>query len=97
MGKQWADLGYMLLSAGWYCVGCEEYKQDDEIDEQHNCPIHRKPCVHREEENFFFKLSNYQQQLEVSTICVCCGHESTQASLLVRVWQSKHFRKVAES
>ena len=55
----------MRAHAGWYCVGCEEYKQDDEIDKQHNCPVHQKPCIHREEENFFFKLSNYQQQLEV--------------------------------
>lgn len=47
-------------------MGCEEYKQDDEIDAQHNCPVHRKPCIHREEENFFFRLSSYQQQLEVS-------------------------------
>lgn len=55
---------YKANYKGWYCVGCEEYKQDDEIDEQHNCPVHRKPCIHREEENFFFKLSNYQHQLE---------------------------------
>ena len=75
MDKQWADHGQMLPYAGWYCVGCEEYKQDDEIDEQHNCPTHRKPCVHREEENFFFKLSNYQKQLEVSTSCSCCSQE----------------------
>ena len=57
------------MRAGWYCVGCEEYKQDDEIDKQHNCPVHLKPCIHREEENFFFRLSNYQKQLEVSTVC----------------------------
>lgn len=56
------------MRAGWYCVGCEEYKQDDEIDKQHNCPVHLKPCIHREEENFFFRLSNYQKQLEVSTV-----------------------------
>lgn len=52
-------------------MGCEEYKQDDEIDAQHNCPVHRKPCVHREEENFFFRLSSYQQQLEVIFCQVC--------------------------
>ena len=46
-------------------MGCEEYKQDDEIDALHNCPVHRKPCIHRQEENFFFRLSSYQQQLEV--------------------------------
>ncbi|DBA97107.1 TPA: hypothetical protein ACH3X1_014878 [Trebouxia sp. C0004] len=55
---------YKAKYKGWYCVGCEEYKQDDEIDAQHNCPVHRKPCVHREEENFFFRLSSYQQRLE---------------------------------
>lgn len=55
---------YKAKYEGWYCVGCEEYKQDDEIDAQHNCPVHCKPCVHREEENFFFRLSSYQQQLE---------------------------------
>ncbi len=31
-----------------------------------NCPIHRKPCVSRKEENYFFALSKYQQQLEAS-------------------------------
>ena len=56
------------VCAGWYCVGCEEYKQNDEIDEQHMCPVHRKPCIHREEENFFFRLSSYQQQLEVRSL-----------------------------
>ena len=28
------------------------------------CPIHRKPCVERKEENYFFALSKYQAQLE---------------------------------
>eukprot|EP00891_Asterochloris_glomerata_P002086 jgi/Astpho2/2086/fgenesh1_pm.00038_%23_66_t len=49
--------------SGWYCVGCEEYKADDDLDEQHICPAHQKPCEHREEENYFFRLTAYQQQL----------------------------------
>lgn len=28
------------------------------------CPVHRKPCVSRKEENYFFALSKYQAQLE---------------------------------
>ncbi len=35
------------------------------MDEDHNCPIHRRPCVNRKEENYFFRLSRYQQQIEV--------------------------------
>lgn len=29
-----------------------------------NCPVHRKKCVSRKEENYFFALSKYQAQLE---------------------------------
>ncbi len=35
------------------------------MDEDNNCPIHRRPCVNRKEENYFFRLSRYQQQIEV--------------------------------
>lgn len=55
---------YKANYQGWYCVGCEEYKQDDEVGKDHVCPTHQKPCIHREEENFFFRLSSYQKQLE---------------------------------
>ena len=46
-------------------MGCEEYKADDDLNEQHICPAHQKPCEHREEENYFFRLTAYQQQLLV--------------------------------
>lgn len=49
---------------GWYCVDCEEYKDEGDMDEHKNCPMHRKPCVERKEDNYFFKLSAYQKQLE---------------------------------
>ena len=35
-----------------------------DMDEDKNCPIHRRPCVNRKEENYFFRLSRYQQQIE---------------------------------
>ena len=49
---------------GWYCVGCEEYKDDpdDSVDPQ--CPIHQKTLEWRDEENLFFRLSRYQRDIE---------------------------------
>lgn len=55
---------YKANYKGWYCVGCEEYKDEADMDEHHNCKIHQKTCEEREEENYFFKLSKYQQQIE---------------------------------
>lgn len=49
---------------GLYCVNCEEYKDRKELLEDECCPIHRKPCEHRKEENYFFSLSKYQKPLE---------------------------------
>ena len=40
---------YKASYSGWYCVDCEEYKDEKEMDGEHNCPTHRKPCQHREE------------------------------------------------
>lgn len=55
---------YKANYKGWYCIDCEEYKDEGDMDAQRNCPVHRRPCVEREEENYFFKLSKYQEQLE---------------------------------
>jgi len=44
---------------GWYCVGCEAYLDDDEMSEGHICKIHQKECIQRSEENYFFRLSKY--------------------------------------
>lgn len=53
--------------AGKYCVGCEEYYTDDElvtIDGVADCcPIHLKPVEYFEEENYFFRLSRFQDRL----------------------------------
>jgi len=54
--------------SGRYCVGCEAYLGDDEMETidgvEHCCKIHRKPCEERTEENYFFRLSKYQGALE---------------------------------
>ncbi|MFM8267600.1 MAG: methionine--tRNA ligase [Ilumatobacteraceae bacterium] len=48
---------------GKYCVACEEYYTDDELDDGDMCRIHRRRVEQYEEENYFFRLSRYQQRL----------------------------------
>lgn len=48
-----------------YCVGCEDEKQDSELDENGKCPIHpNRDLEIREEENYFFSYSKFQDKLE---------------------------------
>lgn len=47
-----------------YCVGCELNKTDSELDDDGNCPIHpNRPIELIDEENYFFKFSEFQQPL----------------------------------
>jgi len=47
-----------------YCVGCELEKTESELDEHGRCPIHpNRELEIREEENYFFRWSKYQQPL----------------------------------
>jgi methionyl-tRNA synthetase len=49
--------------AGKYCVACEEYYTDDELLDGDVCPIHKRPVEYFEEENYFFRLSRFQDRL----------------------------------
>ncbi len=49
--------------AGKYCVGCEAFISDKDLDENGNCPTHLKPPEVLEEENYFFRLSKYSDQI----------------------------------
>ena len=54
---------YEGVYEGWYCVGCEEFKQEKDLVDG-NCPLH--PTLKPEwikEKNYFFRLSKYQQPL----------------------------------
>ncbi|MEM6398697.1 MAG: methionine--tRNA ligase, partial [Cyanobacteria bacterium P01_D01_bin.116] len=65
-GRLWesGDI-YLGQQKGWYCVSCEEFKEERELLEGNYCPIHTNKQVEwRDEENYFFKLSKYQSQLE---------------------------------
>lgn len=47
---------------GLYCKGCERYLTEKELVDG-NCPDHQKPPEEIAEQNYFFRMSRYQQQL----------------------------------
>ncbi|MDX2216236.1 MAG: methionine--tRNA ligase [Oculatellaceae cyanobacterium bins.114] len=56
---------YLGRQQGWYCVSCEEFKEERELLEGHRCAIHTtKETEWRDEQNYFFRLSKYQDKLE---------------------------------
>jgi len=54
---------YKKRYKGLYCVGCEEFYTEKELKDG-LCPEHKKKPELIEEENYFFKLSKYQNQLK---------------------------------
>ena len=54
---------YKKSYTGLYCVGCEVFYKSDELDDNNCCLIHKNPVEEVEEENYFFRLSKYQDQL----------------------------------
>ncbi len=55
---------YKANYSGKYCVGCEAFILDKDLDEHGNCPIHLKPPVLISEENYFFRLSKYSDRIK---------------------------------
>ncbi len=55
---------YLGKQTGYYCVGCEEFKEVNDKDQKPFCELHNKQLEWRNEENLFFRLSKYQQQIE---------------------------------
>ncbi len=51
---------YKKAYEGWYCTGCEEFKTEAYVKETKGvCPLHNRPYEKLQEENYFFKLSQY--------------------------------------
>ncbi|MDD2757849.1 MAG: methionine--tRNA ligase [Patescibacteria group bacterium] len=55
---------YKKKYSGLYCVGCEAYKTEKDLVDG-KCPDHQKEPEILEEENYFFRLSKYQEPLEL--------------------------------
>lgn len=66
------DAGHIYTGEyeGYYCVGCEEYKQPGDLVDgtgefagQPVCAIHSKPVELLHEKNYFFRMSTFTQPL----------------------------------
>ena len=55
---------YKDLYEGWYCPRCADFKTENEILDGNRCPIHLIELDRQHEENWFFKLSAFQERLE---------------------------------
>ena len=56
---------YKKQYQGLYCMGCELFYEPDELNEQGECYEHPGKKLEKvTEENYFFRLSKYQQQIE---------------------------------
>ena len=50
--------------AGYYCVGCESFKLEKDLDEHGRCPLHpTREVKWVEEENYFFRIGAFRQRL----------------------------------
>jgi methionyl-tRNA synthetase len=60
------DNGYVYEGTyeGWYCPRCADFKSENEIDPGNRCPIHHIELTREQEDNYFFKLSAFQDSLE---------------------------------
>ncbi len=58
---------YKAQYKGLYCVGCEAYVTEAAAKENGGeCPTHQKPYEVLEEENYFFKLSKYSDDIKAA-------------------------------
>jgi methionyl-tRNA synthetase len=49
---------------GWYCPRCADFKTEQEIVDGNKCPIHKIELTWEKEDNYFFRLSSFQEPLE---------------------------------
>jgi methionyl-tRNA synthetase len=49
---------------GWYCPRCADFKSQSEVEDGDRCPIHKIKLDWEQEENYFFRLSAFQEPLE---------------------------------
>ncbi len=90
--KMWAAFKkediYKKKYQGLYCVGCEEFKTEKDLVDG-NCPDHLVAPEAIEEENYFFRLSAYQDKLlqliENNTIKIYPDYRRNEVLSFVRM------------
>ncbi len=71
VGEMWARMQaagdiYQAEYDGMYCVGCEDWKSEDDVvleGGEKICPTHRRPVERVKEKNWFFRLTKYADHL----------------------------------
>src|SRR5918992_1471028 len=60
------DAGHVYAGTyeGWYCPRCADFKTDAELIEGNKCPSQLVELDHEKEDNWFFRLSSFQEPLE---------------------------------
>lgn len=51
------------LYKGLYCISCEKFWKKEDLKDGNICPDHLKPVIDYSEENYYFRLSDYQDKL----------------------------------
>jgi methionyl-tRNA synthetase len=49
---------------GYYCPRCADFKTESELEDGNRCPIHKIVLEIEKEDNWFFRLSTFQEPLE---------------------------------
>jgi len=64
--EQVRENGYVYEGTyeGWYCPRCADFKTEQEVAEGNTCPIHHIELTRENEQNWFFRLSDFQEPLE---------------------------------
>ncbi|MDO5734766.1 MAG: methionine--tRNA ligase [Eubacteriales bacterium] len=55
---------YKSVYEGWYCVPCESFFTDSQLEESGVCPDCGRELHREKEESYFFRLSNYGEKLQ---------------------------------
>jgi methionyl-tRNA synthetase len=55
---------YEGVYEGWYCPRCADFKTESELGEGNTCPIHQIELTREKQDNWFFRLSAFQDDLE---------------------------------
>lgn len=63
--KKLADKGFIYKKKykGLYCKGCEDFYAPSQLNEKGECPVHLAKPIEMDEENYFFKLSAFSDQI----------------------------------
>lgn len=48
---------------GWYCVACEQFYTEKELNPGNECPVHKRPVDRIKEQSYYFRLSAFADRL----------------------------------